>query len=304
MNLLEYIKYLICAILLPVASCLPPENPLDATWRDDRSVLDLIFGIFRTCGSCQCGRSNHGGARMMGGEFTDSHEFPWLANVLVKSNLQVSAVLINDRYVMTAASQLIGATSPEIKVSLGEYDRCKFDVSSANVSVEAVILHPEFNPESRARDLALIRLARPIKFERRISPICLPNPGSSYLGQVGTLAGWAESTGDSEGRTCRPRKVGLPILGYNECIKSGVDPSLFHDDSGCIGVIGGNSIVCNTDVGSSVYYRSYGGIYDLLGILSDVNECKSDPKTAVYTRIGPHINWILQQTRDACYCTK
>lgn len=71
--------------------------------------------------------------------------------------------------------------------------------------------------------------------------------GSTYLGQVGTLSGWAEGrTEDSvESRTCRPRKLGLPILGYSECINSGVSLNSFHDDSGCIGVVGGcNSLVC------------------------------------------------------------
>ena len=55
-----------------------------------------------------CGRSNRGGARFLGGEFTDTHEFPWLANIHVKNNLLISGILINDRYVLTAASQLIG----------------------------------------------------------------------------------------------------------------------------------------------------------------------------------------------------
>ena len=31
--------------------------------------------------------------------------------------------------------------------------------------------------ESQAHNLALIKLSQPIKFDRRISPICLPNPG-------------------------------------------------------------------------------------------------------------------------------
>lgn len=71
----------------------------------------------------------------------------------------------------------VRVTAPDIKVSLGEYDRCTFDVSSVNVSVESITVHPEFNPETDTYDLALIRLSRPIKFEKRISPICLPNPG-------------------------------------------------------------------------------------------------------------------------------
>jgi len=167
-----------------------------------------------------CGRPNRKAARLLGGENTESHEFPWLVNIHVKSKL-LSGVLINDRYVMTAASQIVGfvnlekhllsllhdiieqrdclqdnfynfnknfslldrATAPDIKVSLGEYDRCALDISSVNVSVESVIMHPEFNPEADIYDLALIRLSRPTKFEKRISPICMPNPGS-FIGFI------------------------------------------------------------------------------------------------------------------------
>lgn len=48
----------------------------------------------------------------------------------------------------------------------------------------------------------------------------------------------------SNNQTCRPRKLGLPILGHEECIKAGINPTNFHNDSGCVGVLGGNSIVC------------------------------------------------------------
>ncbi|XP_046418782.1 vitamin K-dependent protein C-like [Neodiprion fabricii] len=313
MNLQEYVKFLFCVFVVALAvTTARPDGPRIENSKDvekvrvTRGVLDFIFGGLKSCGGCQCGRPNRGGARILGGEYTDTHEFPWLANVHVKSKLVVSGVLINDRYVMTAASQLIAATAPEIKVSLGEYDRCHLDISSSNVSVETVIPFPEFNPESRSHDLALLRLSQPTKFERRISPVCMPNPGSTYLGQVGTLSGWIEgkAVDASETRTCRPRKLGLPVLGYSECIKSGVSLASFHDDSGCIGVIGGNSLVCENDVGSSVLYRSYADVYDLVGIMSDVNKCDDKPAGAVFTRIGPHLDWILQQTKDACYCTK
>ncbi|KAG7211726.1 hypothetical protein KM043_010972 [Ampulex compressa] len=312
MKLQDYVKYLVCIFVLNSKftrahdlagdDSVDPDNDL----RRERGFLDFIFGRFRTCGACVCGRPNRSGARLLGGEYTDSHEFPWLANIHVKSQLLVSGVLINDRYVLTAASQLISVSAPEVKVSLGEYDRCKLDVSSVNISVESIILHPEFNSESHAHDLALIRLSRSTSFEKRISPICLPNPGSTYLGQVGTLVGWTlrKTEYNDDNRTCRPRKLGLPILGYNECIKSNVDPMQFHNDSGCIGVLGGNSIVCENDVGSSLQYRSYAGVYDLVGIISDVNKCDNVPRTAIFTKVGPHLDWLLQQTKDACYCSK
>ncbi|XP_076222336.1 vitamin K-dependent protein C [Nomia melanderi] len=313
MKLQDFVKYLVCIVPLTTGlircdeSTSPPKYVEATRARQQRGVLDFLLGRFKTCGNCMCGRPNRSGeARLLGGEYTAAHEFPWLANVHVRSQRSFSGVLINDRYILTAASELVSVTAAEVKVSLGEFDRCSLDVSSAVISVESVLLYPEYNPGSRAHDLALIKLSQPIKFERRISPICLPNPGSTYLGQVGTLVGWTVSKTEDKNsnQTCRPRKLGLPILGYNECIKSGINPVNFHKDSGCAGVLGGNSIVCENDVGFSVQYRSYAGIYDLLGIISDVNECGNTPAVSIYTRVSPHLNWILQQTKDACYCPK
>jgi len=65
------------------------------------------INVLYTC-TVVCGRPNRKVARLLGGEYTESHEFPWLANIHVKSQLLVSGVLINDRYVITAASQLVG----------------------------------------------------------------------------------------------------------------------------------------------------------------------------------------------------
>ncbi|XP_076172351.1 vitamin K-dependent protein C [Ptiloglossa arizonensis] len=311
MELQEFIKYLLCVLVLS-SRTIRCDHSASTDIREDharrtRGVLDFLFGRFKSCGNCLCGRPNRSsGGRFLGGEYTQPHEFPWLANIHVRSQLLLSGVLINDRYVLTAASQLVSVTAAEIKVSLGEHDRCSLDVSSATVSVESVTLYPEYNRDSHAHDLALIKLSQPIKFERRISPICLPNPGSTYLGQVGTLVGWTVSkTKDrNNNQTCRPRKLGLPILGYNECIKAGIDPTVFHNDSGCVGVLGGSSIVCENDIGSSVQYRSYAEVYDLVGIISDINKCNGVPAVSIFTRMGSHLNWLLQQTKDACYCPK
>ncbi|KAL6262147.1 hypothetical protein P5V15_007244 [Pogonomyrmex californicus] len=310
MKLQDYVRYLICILVVNFGTINCNQRGIDNSnqdqieYRHKRGVLDLFFGRFRTCGACLCGRSNRKTARLIGGEYAESHEFPWLANIYIKSELLISGALINDRYVLTAASQLVGATAHEIKISLGEHDRCTLDISSVNVSVEAVTLHPEFNPESDAHDLALIRLSRPTKFEKRISPVCLPNPGSTYLGQVGTLVGWSTYKDMGDVRACRPRKLGLPILGYNECIKSGIDPIRLNNNYGCVGIVGTNSLICADDLGSPLQYRSYSGIYDLIGIIPSINKCDDTPRPTVFTRVGPHLDWILQHTKDACYCTK
>lgn len=71
----------------------------------DKIIIDIA--------SVVCGRSNRA-ARLVGGEHTDSHEFPWLANIHINSKSLVNGALINDRYVLTAASQLVGLVQTEI----------------------------------------------------------------------------------------------------------------------------------------------------------------------------------------------
>ncbi|XP_066591879.1 phenoloxidase-activating factor 3-like [Prorops nasuta] len=309
MKLQDYVKYLVCIFTLHLQSFLCDVNIIDQAndasnnVRNERGVIDLVFGKLRTCGSCLCGRANRGFAKFLAGEDSTSHEYPWLAIINNNGNF-LNGVLINDRFVLTAASPFVEISLPKIRVTLGQYNRHNHDISSTDYSVESIIKHPEYDPNSHAHDLALIRLSRPTVFEKRVQPVCLPNPGSTYLGQVGTITGWV-LTEDGK-NTSVPRKLGLPILGSNECIKSGIKVENFHSDSGCIGVLGGKSFTCKEDVGASVLYRSYTDVYDLVGILSDLNDCKIEDnrKSSMYTRVGPHLDWILQNTSNACYCTK
>ncbi|XP_011498157.1 PREDICTED: transmembrane protease serine 11A-like [Ceratosolen solmsi marchali] len=118
--------------------------------------------------------------------------------------------------------------------------------------------------------------------------------------------GWMEfgGEGNPNARTCRPRKLGLPILGRRECLKSGIKPINYHVETGCLGIIGSNSIICNNDAGTAILRRSYSGFYSLIGILSDINNCSNKQGTAVYLKIGPYLNWIYKETKDSCYCFK
>ncbi|XP_044761683.1 serine protease 7-like [Coccinella septempunctata] len=263
-----------------------------------------LFGfLFSPC-QCKCGIKNLE-ARFLGGEYTKGHEFPWLALIQIKGFPAASATLINSRYVITAAWHLIGLTPYDIKITFGQFDKCFPDVSSNNVSVEKILIHPDFNPSNRAHDIALVKTTGTIIFERRISPICLGFPDTKYVGQVATVAGWDQSKNSdgSSSSSCRPKKVGLPVLGPSECLMSRNVQNV-SADKGCLGVLGAPSVICGSDAGSPVMYRSYDGVYELIGIMTDSNECSTQPSTALYTRIDEHLSWITRSTREGCYCLK
>ncbi|XP_044727946.1 serine protease 55-like [Chrysoperla carnea] len=274
-----------------------------------RSLFSFLFGGNRKTCNCRCGIPNrydrilhkNREKRLVGGEYLRVHEFPWLALVNVRGQESFGGVIINDRYILTAANFLIGVTPYEVKVTLGVHDRCVPDISSANVSVQNIIIHPDFTLAQRIHDIALLRLSNIIPFERRINPICLPTPGNSYLGQIGTVAGWAQGP-TPQGQsllTCRPRKSGLPILG-EECSTS----STHFTHQGCLGIVGALSVVCKIDSGGPVQFRTLGGVYEIIGILTDINECSEEPSTALYSKVNYYLPWIIKHTGDACYCQK
>lgn len=53
-----------------------------------------------------CGVPNRD-AKLIGGEYLRSYEFPWLALIHIKNQTVVGS-LINNRYILTAATPLIG----------------------------------------------------------------------------------------------------------------------------------------------------------------------------------------------------
>jgi len=55
-----------------------------------------------------CGQSNRISSRLQGGEFSVTHEFPWLVAIIRNGTQVASGALINDRYVITSNAPLAG----------------------------------------------------------------------------------------------------------------------------------------------------------------------------------------------------
>lgn len=79
-------------------------------------------------------------------------------------------------------------------VRLGESDLSTDDdgASPVNYYLAKVILHPDYRPNMKYHDIALIKLSRNVIFSQKIRPACLrsnlPNPGVKL-----TAAGWGRT---------------------------------------------------------------------------------------------------------------
>ncbi|KAJ8984900.1 hypothetical protein NQ317_002740 [Molorchus minor] len=231
---------------------------------DGKTERGLLTSYLVPANAVECGIPNRE-ARLLGGEYTKVHEFPWAALIQIRDTRSVLATLINDKFLITAASNLLSLTPLDIKVTVGQFDRCFPDVSSMNMSIR--------------------------------------NTWAKWLRRL-----LGPRTKQKEGPTsasCRPRKLGLPVLSRTECLGAAFESKYASNDKGCIGIVGLSSPVCKIDAGGPVMFRSHQGVYELIGVLTDINLCNiNEPSVALYTSINNHLFWITQNTRDACYCFK
>lgn len=75
---------------------------------------------------------------------------------------------------------------------LGEFDVSKQDEPYPYVErrVKQVVVHSSFDPKTFEYDLALLRFAEPVHYERNIIPVCVPTGNDSYVDRLATVIGW------------------------------------------------------------------------------------------------------------------
>lgn len=141
------------------------------------------------------------------------HIFTFLIADNGEVGLHCGGTLINSRYVITAAHciQSIPSAWRLISIRFGENDLnqnpdCEGygsnrDCADAylNVPVEQVIVHDQYSTfnEQQYNDIALVRLAKNVKFTAFVKPICLPTSNElqikSLIGDRMEVVGWGKT---------------------------------------------------------------------------------------------------------------
>ncbi|XP_043651435.1 serine protease 42 [Drosophila teissieri] len=101
---------------------------------------------------------------------------PWLVKIRtdLSSNITCAGTLINERFVLTAASCIDGAS--EIIVRLGEIDGTSNKSSKLHyeeIGVKVAIIHRLYSSKSYQHNIALLRLKTSVVYKMNIQPICI-----------------------------------------------------------------------------------------------------------------------------------
>ncbi|KAL2077200.1 hypothetical protein ACEWY4_026704 [Coilia grayii] len=234
--------------------------------------------------------------RIVGGDDVTPGEIPWQVALVMRSTEEVfcGGSILGRMWVITAAHCLVKAPEGSFFVRVGEHDVKIAEGHEQDLEVSKRHVHPLYAPRQSLfnHDVALLRLATPIKFSLYAQPICLgPKTFSESLlqsGEMATISGWGRVR--HQGWTSsKLLKVELPYVDRTHCIDSSSERITYF--MFCSGYADGSKDACQGDSGGPHATR-FRGTWFLTGIVSWGEECAKVGKYGVYTRLSHYYRWI------------
>ncbi|KAM9334231.1 prothrombin [Symphorus nematophorus] len=257
--------------------------------------------------------------RIVGGDNAEVASAPWQVMLYKRSpqELLCGASLISNEWVLTAAHCILyppwnkNFTTKDILVRLGKHDRASFEHGNEKiVAINEIIVHPKYNwKENLNRDIALLRLRRPIEFSSRIHPVCLPDKRVARLlmfeGYKGRVTGWGnlKETWNPAARNLPTvlQQIHLPIVEQDICRSStsvritnnmfcaGYKPEDAQRGDACEGDSGGPFVMKHP--AENRWYQ--------MGIVSWGEGCDRDGKYGFYTHLFRMARWMKKVIEKA-----
>nr|ADF43208.1 prophenoloxidase activating proteinase 1 [Biston betularia] len=262
-----------------------------------------------------CGIDTNGD-RIYGGQITDLDEFPWmcLMGYRTRTNTmtyQCGGVLVNKRYVLTAAHCITGQIETKVgtltTVRLGEYDiQSPVDCIDNNcadppqeIPVQVAVPHPGYKDKNRNRndDIGLVMLSRRANYNYYVQPICLVSSNDGVeVGSDVYVAGWGKTLNGKNSPV--KLKLGMPIFDHNECVNKyqTLSATITNKQLCAGGVFSKDS--CTGDSGGPLMRKRPEGIWETVAVVSFGHGCGRDGWPGVYTSVASYLDWIQNTMRS------
>jgi len=249
-----------------------------------------------------CGQPDIKGiTRVIGGKTAVRGSWPWQILLQYYGQGMCGGALISPQWVVTAAHCVSGREHniDAHSIVVGEQDRQTEEGSEAEYYVEKIIPHKGYDPYELDNDIAMIKLSKPVAFNRYVSPVCLPN-ANIPVGSKCFITGFGKIK--HPGRMTRfLQQAILPVVSNKVCYQKNKDIIDIPVTDGMLcGGSGGTNIKsgCHGDSGGP-YVCQVNGKWELHGSVSYGSpECKADQTYTVFARTYHFLDWIKNNMKN------
>lgn len=181
----------------------------------------------------------------------------------------------------------------EIDVLVGRHD-LRDDTQGERIGVADIYQHPNYDDETLASDLALLRLERVVTVGTPIALAAAADAPLFAAGQVATVIGWGSTLEQPPGTPEYPdelREVGLPIVSDADCTAAFGNDFILPDMLCAGDLYLGGVDACYGDSGGPLFVPGPSGLLQV-GIVSGGFDCAVAGWPGLYARVATYAEWI------------
>ncbi len=279
---------------LPTLDDVKKDRKVAAPWPSQRIQETLQSAARQSTTAAQADQ------RIIGGRPAIVNELPWQVSLFLRGFPPIDGhfcggSLISPLWVLTAAHCVEDNTTPDMVQVLSGSTRLS-DGTAQILDVTEIHLHPGWNSDTNANDVALLKLSSPARAQT--IPLAAMPDATVVVGppNSGLVSGWGKTSENGDDFPDALMKVPVPFVAQSVCntaYKTDANPSPILGSMVCAGRTSKDS--CQGDSGGPLQVRDNTGVYKLAGIVSFGRGCGRRGFPGVYTRVSSYGQWVAER---------